>query len=321
MIKDDVLMELENNKGEYISGADLAKRLNVSRNAVWKSIKSLEKDGYIIESTPRLGYCLSNESDILSSFSIQKYVDYPLNITVYDTIQSTNTTLKAMALENAKEGTVLVSREQTAGRGRMGKKFYSPKDTGIYLSILLRPDIPAEKALFLTTMASVACAKAIEDIADVKADIKWVNDVYINNKKVSGILTESTFNVETGTLDYVIVGIGINLCPPPNGFPKDIDQIATTVFKNKKESLNLKSALVGHFLNYFFNYYNNFESENYVDEYIERSMLIGKDISIIKADQLINAKAIKIDKKCRLKVQLEDGSTKWLNSGEVSIRI
>ena len=320
-IKDEVLKQLEKHKGEYISGGDLSSTLGVSRNAIWKSIKSLEKNGYKIDAIPNRGYCLSMQNDILSSQSISQYLNYDLDINVYQTVTSTNTVLKEKAEQGAAHGTVIIAEEQTHGRGRMGKKFYSPSGTGIYLSILLRPDIPAGEALFLTTSAAVATAKAIEDVSEKKADIKWVNDVYIDDKKVCGILTEASFNMETGKLDYAIVGIGINICFPDGGFPSDIDSIATAVFDKNSDSINKRSILIAHLLNYFMDYYNNFESKSYVQEYINRSMIIGRDISVINGSQTQDAKALEIDNDCRLKIQYSDGTEKWLNSGEVSIRV
>ena len=159
-VKDEVLHMLEANKGRYFSGATLAKELNVSRNSIWKAIKSLENEGYKISAATNKGYCLEQSNDILSKHSVGEFLKYPLDIHVYDTISSTNTVLKEMAEDGAKEGTVLVASEQTLGRGRMGRKFVSPADTGIYFSILLRPDIPASDSLFLTTSAAVAVAKA-----------------------------------------------------------------------------------------------------------------------------------------------------------------
>ena len=150
-IKDEVLKQLEENKGEYISGGQLATNLNVSRNSIWKAIKTLEKDGYSINAIPNKGYCLEPDNDILSPQSIEQYLNYPLDLSVYKTITSTNTVLKEKAEQSAPHGTVLIATEQTLGRGRMGKKFYSPSNTGLYISILVRPDIPADQALFLTT--------------------------------------------------------------------------------------------------------------------------------------------------------------------------
>ena len=302
-VKDEVLKELENHKGEYISGGQLSEVLNVSRNSIWKSIKTLENNGYKIDAIPNRGYCLAQESDILSSFSIKQHMHSDLNITVYPSVSSTNTFLKELAEQGADEGTVIIAQEQTAGRGRMGKSFYSPANTGLYISILLRPDIPAEEALFLTTSTAVAVSKAIEDICNKKAQIKWVNDVFIDNKKVCGILTEASFNIETSKLDYAIVGIGINVCFPEGGFPKDIDNIATAIFDTNTDSINKRSILVGHLLDYFMDYYKDFHSKSYVKEYIDRSLLIGKEINIIDGTKIIPAKALKIDNSCRLKVE------------------
>ncbi len=321
-VKDEVLKELENNKGDYISGGQLAENLGVSRNSVWKAIKALEKSGYEINAIPNKGYCLAEKNDILSSYSIKQHLKNPhLDISVFSSVTSTNTILKEMAEQGAKEGTVIIAEEQTAGRGRTGKQFYSPKGTGIYISILLRPDIPAEESLFLTTSAAVATARAIEDVSDKRALIKWVNDIYLEDKKTCGILTEGAFNVETGKLDYAIVGIGINVCIPDGGFPDNIKDIATAIFDKQTDSINKRSILIANLLDYFMEYYKDFKSKSYVKEYIERSMIIGKTITVIEGSKTSVAKAIDIDKNCRLKVQFEDGTTKWLSSGEVSTKI
>ena len=321
-VKDEVLKELENNKGDYISGGQLADNLGVSRNSVWKAIKALEKSGYEINAIPNKGYCLAEKNDILSSYSIKQHLKNPhLDISVFSSVTSTNTILKEMAEQGAKEGTVIIAEEQTAGRGRTGKQFYSPKGTGIYISILLQPDIPAEESLFLTTSAAVATARAIEDVSDKRALIKWVNDIYLEDKKTCGILTEGAFNVETGKLDYAIVGIGINVCIPDGGFPDNIKDIATAIFDKQTDSINKRSILIANLLDYFMEYYKDFKSKSYVKEYIERSMIIGKTITVIEGSKTSVAKAIDIDKNCRLKVQFEDGTTKWLSSGEVSTKI
>ena len=317
-VKDEVLKELENNKGDYISGGQLADNLGVSRNSVWKAIKALEKSGYEINAIPNKGYCLAEKNDILSSYSIKQHLKNPhLDISVFSSVTSTNTILKEMAEQGAKEGTVIIAEEQTAGRGRTGKQFYSPKGTGIYISILLRPDIPAEESLFLTTSAAVATARAIEDVSDKRALIKWVNDIYLEDKKTCGILTEGAFNVETGKLDYAIVGIGINVCIPDGGFPDNIKYIATAIFDKQTDSINKRSILIANLLDYFMEYYKDFKSKSYVKEYIERSMIIGKTITVIEGSKTSVAKAIDIDKNCRLKVQFEDGTTKWLDRKSV----
>lgn len=318
-VKEQVLKQLEDNKGDYISGGDLSKKLSVSRNAIWKAIQSLLEDGYLIESTPRKGYLLKEESDILSTQSINKYLKSDLDVTVLSSCTSTNDVLVDMAKQGAKHGTVVISTEQTKGKGRTGKSFYSPKDTGVYISILLRPDIPATESLFFTTSAAVATAKAIEDVSNKEAKIKWVNDVFIEGKKVCGILTEGSLNVETNKLDYAVVGIGINIIPPKGGFPKDIKKIATTVFDKKADSKNKTSILIAHLLDYYMDYYKN--PDNYLEEYINRSCILGNMITVSKGNNKFKAKAIDIDSKCRLKIENEYGEVVLLSYGEVSIDI
>ena len=175
----------------------------------------------------------------------------------------------------------------------MGKKFYSPSNTGLYISILVRPDIPADQALFLTTSAAVATAKAIEDVSNKKLTLNGLMTFYIEGKKkVCGILTEAAFNIETSKLDYAIVGIGINVCPPEDGFPEDISEIATAIFEKSSDAVNKRSILVGHLLNYFMEYYESFDKRAYLDEYISRSMIIGQPISVLSNGTSRNALAL-----------------------------
>lgn len=323
-VKNEVLKKLESSKGEFFSGATLAEELGVSRAAVWKAITALKESGYKIDSITNRGYCLLPDSDIVSSQSIMTHLDgsnRSLDITVYKELTSTNTVLKDMATKGAGEGTVIVAESQTAGRGRLGRKFESPSDTGIYFSILLRPDMPATDSLFLTTSAAVAVAKSIESVKDCKAQIKWVNDVFVDGLKVCGILTEGAFNMETGKLDYAIVGIGINVIPPENGFPEELRDIAGAVFTREEDSINCRSILVAHILNHFMDYYRHLDQRTFFEEYRDRSILLGHKIFVVEKDKYIPATALDIDTDCHLIVQFEDGNTKELSSGEVSIRL
>ena len=245
---------------------------------------------------------------------------YNLNIIEKETVTSTNTELIEMAKNGAGEGTVLIATEQTAGKGRTGKSFYSPKGSGLYLSILLRPDFNPEDALYLTTIAAVATAKAIESVSDKEATIKWVNDVYIDKKKVCGILTESALSPDGQRLDYAVVGIGINLCPPEGGFPEDIKNIATTVFDEHCDS-NERKDLTNALLDFFMEYYENMETNSHLEEYINRSCILGDMITIYKGNMKYKARAIDIDSKCRLIIEDENGNESLLSYGEVSIDI
>ncbi len=260
------------------------------------------------------------KNNFLSVEDICKFLNYPFRIELYDRVSSTNSLLRDKAKNGILEDTVIIATEQTNGRGRMGKSFFSPANSGLYISILLRPDFLANEALFLTTAAAVATAKAIEDVSDKKALIKWVNDIYIDNKKVCGILTEGDFNIKTNKLNYVIVGIGINLCPPKDDFPTGLSNIATTIFKSFDECGNKQNLLVSNLLNYFMDYYHSFHDKAYFDEYVKRSMILGKNISVISNKCVKNALALDINKDCHLKVRYEDGSEEWLHSGEVSTR-
>ena len=270
---------------------------------------------------------ISNSIDILWVFkynvnmSLEALTNkYGLDIIEKDSVTSTNTELIGMAKKGAKEGTVLIASEQTAGKGRTGKSFYSPEGSGVYLSILLRPDFKPEDALFLTTIAAVATAKAIESVSDKEAKIKWVNDVYLDNKKVCGILTEAALSSDMEKLDYAVVGIGINLSPPEGGFPDDIKNIATTVFDESCDS-NTRKELFYDLLDFFMDYYENFETNSHLEEYINRSCILGDMITIYKGNMKYKARAIDIDSKCRLKIEDENGNESLLSYGEVSIDI
>ena len=217
-VKDRVLAALEASRGTYLSGQALAQQLQVSRNAVWKAISQLRESGYPIQAVSHRGYCLDVDSPLLSPQSIARHLTVPgLQVEVAQTVSSTNTLLRQRAEEGAPEGLVLAAVEQTAGKGRQGHSFFSPPDTGLYLSLLLRPKLSAQDALLLTTCAAAAVALAIEACAGVEAQIKWVNDVFCRGKKVCGILTEAALDLESGGLQYAIVGMGVNLFPPGPG--------------------------------------------------------------------------------------------------------
>ncbi|QHQ60557.1 biotin--[acetyl-CoA-carboxylase] ligase [Anaerocolumna sedimenticola] len=321
--KQHVLSVLEKNKGKSVSGAKLAQELFISRNAVWKAIKSLQLEGYDITAVPNKGYCLSEDNDILSVESIIPYLSdhiRPVNLEVRKSVTSTNTILKELASEGEAEGKVLIAEEQTGGRGRLGRNFYSPARTGLYMSILLRPKVKVEDSLYITTSAAVSVAKAIEKVTGCEAKIKWVNDIFCDGKKVCGILTEAGVDFEGGGLEYCIVGMGINVARPQGDFPDEIKEIAGGIFEPNRYSSNLRSKLAAEILNYFWGYYSEFSKKAFIDEYRRRSFLIGKEVNIISGDQLQNAKALDIDENARLVVQLPDGEIKTLSSGEVSIR-
>ena len=319
--KDKVLEILEINKGKHVSGSKIADRLDVSRNSIWKAIKQLQEDGHNITAITNKGYCLEADNDILSCQSTKKFLNSNIfDINVYKVVDSTNSMLKVEAESGALEGKVIIAEHQTKGRGRRGKTFFSPESTGIYMSLLLRPKLSAYESLSITTCAAVAVAKAIELNSDKQAQIKWVNDIFVDTRKVSGILTEASIDLEGGGLKYAILGIGINVFTPKEGFPEELADISTSIFGKDSYQSDYRSKLVADILEIFMDYYKNIEEKPFLEEYKNRSMILNKEINVITdPDNIRKAVALDIDENFHLKVRYENGEIKYLNSGEVSI--
>ena len=322
-IKENIISILESNKGIFISGEKLADDLNVSRAAVWKAIKSLKNEGYNINSLQNKGYSLSKETDIISSNIIKnnmlKYKD-KFNFFIYKTVESTNIIARELAAKGRESGTVIIAEEQTEGYGRNGKSFFSPYGTGIYMSIILnlKKDKKIFKSSFITTAAAMAVSKSIEEITNKNTHIKWVNDVFINDKKVCGILTEGAFSFEDRKLDYAVIGIGINVNFPKKGFPKEINDTADSINSNDSNS-DIRNILIARILENLWDYY--FNNISFYDEYKKRSFLIGKKVSINidNKENIINV--LDIDENFALVAEFEDGRINKLTSGSINYRI
>ena len=233
---------------------------------------------------------------------------------------STNRYLKELAVKGAAEGTVIIANRQSAGRGRLGRSFFSPEEKGIYMSILLRPEIPLERSVLITSMAAVAVARAIEHVCGITAKIKWVNDILINNKKTCGILTEAGINVMTGMLDYAVLGIGINVGVME--FPEELKKIATSI-SNECGFVVSKEVLIDEVLKELEEWYPTLLDGSFLEESKKRSLLLGKEILVL--DERVQggsypAKAVDINELGNLIIERE-GSIQVLNSGEVSIRV
>ena len=319
--KEKLLLFLEENRGAYFSGEEIAKNLSVTRAAVWKAANSLRGEGYGIDAVPNKGYCLSADTDILSSQGIRKYLEgrwKTMKLEVLPSAPSTNALLREQAESGAEEGWAVIAGGQTAGRGRMGRRFYSPAGTGIYMSLLLRPEgWTPDKAVRLTTMAAVAACEAIEEVSGGQAKIKWVNDIYMEERKVGGILTEASYSLETGFLDYAVMGIGLNLYPPEKGFPPELAGIAGTIFpKGQRDG---KNCLAAGLLNHFMKYYTERESSGYEEQYRARSFVIGRRIWVLSPKGKKSGTALDVDKDCRLQIQYENGESELLSAGEIGI--
>ena len=322
MTKDSVLQLLREHEDRYVSGAELAKQLSLSRTAVWKAIGQLKAEGYRIEAVTNRGYRLSPRGDVLSAESVRKYLQHwELTPEVYRTITSTNTVLKARAAEGAPAGLVLIAGEQTAGRGRMGRSFYSPPDSGLYMSLLLRPKIAAREATRITACAAVAVAETVEELSSRPTRIKWVNDVLLDGRKICGILTEASFDCESGELAYVIVGIGINIAVPAGDFPEELRQIAGAAFDGAAIP-ELRARLAAGVLDRLWDFAADLESPACFAAYRARSLVLGKAVNLLipgRAPE--SAQVLDLNRDYSLLVRMPDGSERSISSGEVSVRL
>ena len=321
--KEKLLALLGNSKGTFFSGEEIARTLQVSRAAVWKAVNALREDGYTIDAATNKGYRLSPDSDILSPQGIRRFLkpEYrDLDLTVLPTAPSTNALVREKANQGRPEGCVIIACEQTDGRGRYGRQFFSPVDSGVYLSLLLRPTAYSpQQVTCLTAAAAAAMCQAIEAVAGQQPGIKWVNDIFLHGKKVCGILTEAAVGLETGTLNYMVLGAGVNLYPPVKGFPEEIQPIAGSVLEHNCPEA--KNRLVGEFLNRFWDFYTHPECRTYLEDYRSRSLAIGQNVTVLSAGRAVSAYAYGIDDDFRLLVRYENGDTEALSYGEIRIQL
>lgn len=309
-LKNDILFELLSNK-DYISGQELAEKFGKSRAAVWKAIKTLTADGYNIDAVTNRGYMLIENNDLISAQSIRANMKNGIDVYYYSTTDSTNNCCKRILADGRQGAFLVVADKQTAGRGRQGKSFYSPPKTGIYFSLVIRPRTSLQNAVTATTAASVAVCRAIEKLTDKKPKIKWVNDVYLDGKKICGILTEAMSNFEDGTVDSVIIGIGVNINTAD--FPDTVEG-AGCLDVNISRS-RLIAGIADELLDIAGGDYKSF-----IDYYRSHSLVIGEKIKFIQNGRVTPALAVAIDETGGLKVALENGEHITLRSGEISIR-
>lgn len=259
------------------------------------------------------------EFDTLSAESVSRYITNEcVRIKYRECVTSTNTILKQMAQNGEKEGLLLVASQQTAGKGRLGRTFSSQKGTGVYFSLLLRPDLKPADSLLITTCAATATAKAIEEISGKNTAIKWVNDIYMNDRKVAGILTESSFDAEKGKLAYAVLGIGINICF--DEIPHEIKDIAGAVFNKDEVIPDAAAKIIGRTVDIFLDDYKTLTEKNFLPFYIERDYLKNQHIRVIKPTGERDAVAKGIDDDFRLLVTYTDGTKEYLSTGEVSAK-
>ena len=321
--KTDLLDLLKKNIGTPISGQQAAERLGVSRNAVWKAISHLKEEGYPIESRTRAGYCLTGIPDLLTLEHVRPHVlpDLDVDLHVEDTVTSTNDVVKQAAWND--RPIVVIANRQTGGRGRLGRKFESPGGTGIYISIGIKPDFSIAHSPFVTMASAVAVCRAVKKVCGLETDIKWVNDVYYNRKKVCGILTEAQTNMENGEIDRLIIGTGVNCFP--GSFPPEIAHKAGSLADHA--GAFSRSELAAELLNQTLLIMNDVESRSFLDEYRRRCFILGEVIHVhpLSSEREFPAKALGIEDDGGLLVEYLDvenaGIREVLRTGEISIRL
>ena len=310
--KQALLQALSAAEGSYISGQQLAQRLGVSRAAVHKAAAALSAQGYTLEAVSRRGYRLVGGDP----FCVEAAGDYPAPIHLYDRLESSNQTAKRLALSGAPHGTLVLTDQQSAGRGRMGRKFESPAGQGIYLSLLLRADIPAADAQTVTVSAAVAVCRAVKALCGLELSIKWVNDLYYRGKKVCGILTEVGADLESGRLEWLVVGIGLNLTTPPEAFPAELRRLAGSLFPGGPAPVS-RVALAAAIARELLTLCPAFDC---LEEYRARCFVPGHWVTVCTGRETYAALALSIDDAGRLVVRRENGREEALQHGEVSIR-
>ena len=323
--KEIVLKYLEQHRGTFSSGEEIASELSLSRNSIWKAIEGLRRDGFHIEAAPRRGYSLSGEADILTSTGIAAYLTSNISadrIKVYDSLESTNKSAKSEASLGAAHGTVIIAGTQTMGSGRKSRNFYSPEG-GIYMSIILDPlKLPFSNTSLITAFTAVCICEALEKLALVNPKIKWINDIYLDSKKICGILTESGTDFETGDIQWIVVGIGLNFCVRESVFPSDIRRKAGSLFSSGEETVS-RNHLIAEIINLLLDDKGSKKSPSIIlTKYKDRMNMLGRDITVINRDSTTYpAKAVDIDENGKLIVELPDKTRKILSSEEISITL
>ena len=312
MSREQVLSLLLQQENQYVSGEAMSRTLGISRAAVWKAIEALRQEGYTIQSAPNRGYRLDSAPDRVREGELTG----PL-----DTVDSTNTECKRQAMAGAPDGLVVISEEQTGGRGRLGRTFQSPKGRGLYVSALLRPQLPPAEVTDFTAWVAVAVCDGIEAACGLRPQIKWTNDIILNGKKVCGILTEMGLESESNALQYLIPGIGINANHAPEDFSEDVRPMATSLAQELGHPVR-RSELAVQVIRALDRMYAAFPQgkQEYLDKYRADCLTPGNQVQLITPVSRREAKAVAIDDEFRLVVEYPDGSREALSAGEVSVR-
>ena len=320
-MKEEILRLLRSADG-YISGQELCNRFGVSRTAVWKAINQLKEAGYEIEAQQNKGYRLMAAPDLMTEAEIKSLMHtewVAKEVLYFDTINSTNTKAQELAEKGYPSGTLVVADKQESGKGRRGRSWVSPSGTGIFMTLMIKPDINPNNASMLTLVAALAVAKAITSVTGEEALIKWPNDIVVNGKKVCGILTE--MNAQFDYINHIVVGIGINV--HNESFPEEISQMASSLMIEAGGKRFHRAQIIAETMSYFEQYYDTFlktqDLSALVREYDELLVNRNKSVRVLDPKEPFDGKAMGITPKGELIVDTWE-SRKLVSSGEVSVR-
>ena len=321
-MRSKILRELMDHSDTFVSGQKLCKTFGVSRQAVWKNICCLKELGYDIESVTNKGYRLISKPDILYGPEIEAYLEeesFCQKVECHDSIDSTNIRGKQLAELGEAEGTLIVADRQTAGRGRRGRNWISESGVGIYMTYVLRPTVQPAHVSGITLLAALAMCEATYQECDVLPQIKWPNDVIIDGKKICGILTEAVSDFESGRIDTVVVGIGINYHAPKEGYPDEIKEIAGTVCAEDEKIP--RNELVAAIIENLCKLYQDLPDKSFMEDYRKWSNVLGKKIRFTSGTDWEYGTAVAIDEDGGLIVEKEDHTQEILHTGEITVRV
>lgn len=322
MLNEKILKLLKENRGDYTSGTEISRSLDVSRTAVWKHIEGLRKAGYNIDAVPSSGYKLVGSPDILTHAEIHpglktKYIGK--NIHAFSLTDSTNTKAFELAMHGAPEGTLVVAESQRKGKGRLGRRWESPKEVNIYTSIILRPRIAPSSASQITLLAAVAAARAIEKTTKILPDIKWPNDLLIKRKKVAGILME--LDSEADMVNFIVLGIGIDVNMEPTSLPPDVARVATSL-KNETGRKLERVPVIQELCRQIEKWYEIFKKEGFgpvITEWERLSIMAGKYVRVSFLNETKEGVALGLDTDGALLLRLPTGRIERVVAGDVTM--
>lgn len=314
-LKTALLQILEEHRDAPVSGQALADRLHVSRAAVWKAMKALQAEGHRITAVTNRGYQLERDSDVLTPQGIRcrlrpAYQDCAIRVDAR--VPSTNTQAKKLAADGEAAPSLLLADGQTAGRGRMGRAFFSPPGTGLYMSVLLRPAVQAEELPLVTLAAAAAVCEAVEEAAGVSTRVKWVNDILVDGRKVAGILTEAVGDLESGTMESVVVGIGVNVKTPADAFPEELRERAGSLLPARVSRCDLAAGIANRLLAYA----EALPERRYLESYRERLAVLGKPVQYKQRERWMTGRAVDLREDGCLMVE-GTGGMAALRGGEI----